>query len=36
VESDMRMTLRFARGIREIVQRAGDWPPVVPRWDELI
>jgi len=36
VESDMRAALRFARGIREIVQRAGDWPDVVPRWEELL
>ena len=36
VEADMRAALRLARGIREIVQRAGDWPSNVPGWEELI
>ena len=36
VEADMREALRLARGIREIVQRAGDWPSNVPGWEELI
>ncbi len=36
VESDMRVALHFVRGVRETLQRAGDWPVVVPRWEELI
>ncbi|MBP8948816.1 MAG: hypothetical protein KBG73_08235 [Candidatus Promineofilum sp.] len=36
VEPDVREALRLARGIREVVQRAGGWPGNVPGWDELI
>ena len=36
VETDVREALRLARGIREIVERAGDWPSHVPGWEELI
>ena len=36
VEEDAREALRLARGIREIVQRAGAWPDNVPGWEELL
>lgn len=36
VESDMRDALRLARGVRDILQRAGDWPDKPPRWEELL
>ena len=36
VERDMAAALRFTRGVREILQRAGDWPASVPRWEDLL
>ena len=36
VEDDVRQALRLARGVREIVQRAGDWPDNAPDWEELL
>lgn len=36
VEDDAREALRLARGVREIVQRAGDWPSNAPDWEELL
>lgn len=36
VETDARAALRLARGIREIVERAGDWPSNAPGWEELL
>lgn len=36
LESDARDALRLVRGIRDILQRAGDWPNPVPRWEELL
>ena len=36
VESDMRDALRLVRGVREVLQRAGDWPDRPPRWEELL
>jgi hypothetical protein len=36
VEEDVREALRLARGVREIVQRAGNWPDNVPEWENLL
>jgi len=36
VESDVRGALHFARDVRETLRRAGEWPEVAPRWEELI
>ena len=36
VESDAREALRLARGVREIVQRAGQWPSNAPDWEDLL
>jgi len=36
VESDVREALRLARGVREIVQRAGQWPSNAPDWEDLL
>jgi hypothetical protein len=36
VEDDAREALRLARGVREIVQRAGQWPTNAPDWEDLV